>query len=104
MIVCAVGVQFQDASSSKVVNITTDITAPTRGLSSTTVDACSAAAPSLSGMTASVSISPPAAGQQTSTLALSLTGLAPLCADPLHFNCVSPFLFIPFNCSLLHEW
>lgn len=83
MIVCAVGVQFQDASSSKVVNITTDIAAPARGLSSTTVDACSAAAPSLSGMTASVSISPPAAGQQTSTLALSLTGLAP--SAPIRF-------------------
>ena len=53
-IVCAVQVQFESASSSKVVNITTDDTRPTRGLTNTSVDACSAAFLSLSGIQAVV--------------------------------------------------
>ncbi len=72
---CAVEVQFTGGSAATVVRITTDTSTPSRGFSNTTVDASYAVLPPISGMSASMTIGLPAAGQQTTTLALSLSGL-----------------------------
>ena len=74
-VVCAVGVQFAGGSASKTVGITTDVETPSRGLSNTTVDACSAVVPSISGMSAVVTVDLPAPGQQASKLSFAISGL-----------------------------